>query len=1078
MGVKLNFSEERMRLYRWMRTQLFGFGSDNDKDDTATNLTGMKPSERFQCGVLFPVMAEATESVIDADLEEGADALGDDGTNPSQAHYVRYVPPSSVGFSFYIAGNIAKLEVCAWGVQYEERKGHGKNAPREWLRHPLSAKDETVIPIESPQISAQPSFREIPVFNTSLGHAGAVQVLWRKFSAGWIVTISLCNTQKCNPLENPINVRDWQEKKEESTLFEVELECRIVAGVVGEYPQTDPSLLNDEDQELELQYQHKRIYSIGHGAAVEWDASTQNELITTIRADFLPKLEVPQVTADTGNEREKALDLAFLAEIDKAPTAVTQALSDFVDGYAFWLAEREKLATQFAAHQPAAKRILARVGQTLKRMRNGIKRLHDDKVAQLAFSIANRAMLLQMQQSQKVNSQKPRAPRWRPFQLGFVLTSLVSSIDEDAGDRDLVDLIWFPTGGGKTEAYLALSAFIIAWRRNKFLTTGGGTTILMRYTLRLLTAQQFERANRLIFALEHLRKTEPALGMGSTQIDIGIWVGGNTSPNTFQNAVAAVIESAARNTSPKKLLVTQCPWCGTAFKSPTNYRASATSFHFQCHNADCSFSIHNGCVALPCNVVDEALFENPPTLLIGTIDKFARLAWDPRTSVFFGQAGNRPPDLIIQDELHLIAGPLGSVAGVYEAAIDTVIQSKGVRPKYIASTATIRNASEQVRQLYARDTAIFPPPGLSADDSYFAKTVPINQRPGRLYVGYLAPARAPAESITPLAAALLAAPAALFDDQSERESLLDAWWTLVSYHGSLKGIGNAYNAIDKDARRYIEAYTQAAQSQSPDSANEERCPDRLDSTRRRVQQLSSVVDADTNQATFARLANTWKDVDRLDVLVSTNMISVGVDIPRLAAMIVNGQPLTTAEYIQASSRVGRGDIPGIVFTNYYRNQVRSWSHFESFRAYHESFYRHVEPTSVTPFSYPCRKRALHAALVIVMRHGAGLLSEDAVKDFDPAVPHISNLITMLANRCRDADPSRGDATSAHLETLQHEWSAFIEANANVMQIKFSESDKQKNSESLLYNFDARIKGVWSTLQSMRNVEHVALVKLI
>jgi len=600
----------------------------------------------------------------------------------------------------------------------------------------------------------------------------------------------------------------------------------------------------------------------------------------------------------------------------------------------------------------------------------------------------------------------------------------------------------------------------------------------MRYTLRLLTAQQFERANRLIFALEHLRKTEPALGMGSTPIDIGIWVGGNTSPNTFQNAVDTVVESAARNTSPKKLLVNQCPWCGTTFKSPTNYRAAATSFHFQCHNADCSFSTHNGYAALPCNVVDEALFENPPTLLIGTIDKFARLAWDPRTTVFFGQAGNRPPDLIIQDELHLIAGPLGSVAGVYEAAIDTVIQSKGVRPKYIASTATIRNAAEQVRQLYARDTAVFPPPGLSADDSYFAKTVPINQRPGRLYVGYLAPARAPAESITPLAAALLAAPAALFDDQSERESLLDAWWTLVSYHGSLKGIGNAYNAIDKDARRYIEAYTQAAQSRAPDSGNEERCPDRLDSTRRRVQQLSSVVDADTNQATFARLAKTWKNVDRLDILISTNMISVGVDIPRLAAMIVNGQPLTTAEYIQASSRVGRGDVPGIVFTNYYRNQVRSWSHFESFRAYHESFYRHVEPTSVTPFSYPCRKRALHAALVIVMRHGAGLLSEAAVKDFDPTTPHISNLITMLANRCRDADPSRGDATFAHLETLQHEWSAFIEANANVMQIKFSESDKQKNSERLLYDFDARIKGVWSTLQSMRNVEHVALVKLI
>ncbi|WP_296500173.1 helicase-related protein [Rhodoferax sp.] len=1081
MELKMNFSEERMRLYRWMRTQLFGFGSDNDNDDTATNLTGMKPSERFQCGVLFPVMAKATESVVEVDLSEDVSGMSADGAEPSQVSYVRYVPPSSVGFSFYIVGENAQLEVRAWGVRYKINDTNVKDEHRVWTRYPLSRAEETLIPFSPSNIALQPDFRSVEIFETSHDHPdgkskGVIQTLWRRYGLGWIVTVSLCNNQVCASINEFPDAKAWQRKKEESTLFEVELECRILSGVVGDYPRTDPSLLNDEDQDLELQYQHRRIYAIGHGAAVDWGDPAKGP-IAKIRADFLPTVEVPQVTADTGNESENALDLAFLAEITNNPTAVIQSLSDFVDGYADWLTEREQTATQLTAHQPAANRILARVSQTLSRMRNGIKRLQDDKVAQLAFSIANRAMLLQMKQSQQVNGQTPRAPRWRPFQLGFVLTSLVSSIDEDSGDRDLVDLIWFPTGGGKTEAYLALCAFVIAWRRRKFLATGGGTTVLMRYTLRLLTAQQFERANRLIFALEHLRKAEPALGLGSTQIDIGIWVGGNTSPNTFHNAVDTVVESTARKTVPKKLLVTQCPWCGTAFQAPTNYRATATSFHFQCHNADCSFSTHNGCEALPCNVVDEALFENPPTLLIGTIDKFARLAWDPRTSVFFGRSGNRPPDLIIQDELHLIAGPLGSVAGVYEAAIDTVIQSKGVRPKYVASSATIRNAAEQVRQLYARETAIFPPPGLSADDAYFAKTVPIEQRPGRMYVGYLAPARAPAESITPLAAALLAAPTILFDDQSERELLLDAWWTLVSYHGSLKGIGNAYNAIDKDARRYIEAYIQAAKAQSPQSGNDERCPDRLDSTRRRVQQLSSVVDGDTNHTTFARLAKTWQDDDRLDVLVSTNMISVGVDIPRLAAMIVNGQPLTTAEYIQASSRVGRGDVPGIVFTNYYRNQVRSWSHFESFRAYHESFYRHVEPTSVTPFSYPCRKRALHAALVIVMRHGAGLLSEAAVQDFDPAVPHISNLITMLENRCRNADSDRGDATAAHLETLQHEWRAFIEVNANIMPIKYSESDKQKNSERLLYDFDARIKGVWPTLQSMRNVEHVALVKL-
>ena len=358
-----------------------------------------------------------------------------------------------------------------------------------------------------------------------------------------------------------------------------------------------------------------------------------------------------------------------------------------------------------------------------------------------------------------------------------------SAIREDDDYRDVLDLIWFPTGGGKTEAYLGLIAFLIVWRRLRYPDSGGGTAAFMRYTLRLLTRQQFERASRMVCALELIRRQDPAR-LGEEPIDIGIWVGGVISPNAFQQARELVGEiRAGRHEARYKLLLERCPWCGTPFDITRGYQADEDDFSFRCIHQECEFGANEP--PLPCNVVDEALYRRPPSLLIGTIDKFARVAWDERTGALFGVGtGSRPPELVIQDELHLITGPLGSVAGLYEAGLDTLLVRRGVRPKYVASTATIRMAAEQVRRLYARDLAVFPPPGLSHDDSYFARTD--RERPGRLYVGYLAPMLDQQHCLAPLAAALLAGPEAVFDADADRDELLDAWWTQVIYHGSLK----------------------------------------------------------------------------------------------------------------------------------------------------------------------------------------------------------------------------------------------------------------------------------------------------
>ena len=719
----------------------------------------------------------------------------------------------------------------------------------------------------------------------------------------------------------------------------------------------------------------------------------------------------------------------------------------------------------------------------LGRMRACVEMLRTDPLASESFRLANRAMLDQMRQPHRAAGTGPGV--WRPFQLAFLLTTMESAIREEDEFRDVLDLIWFPTGGGKTEAYLGLIAFLIVWRRLKYPGSGGGTAALMRYTLRLLTRQQFERAARMVCALELIRRQDPSR-LGDEPIDIGIWVGGEISPNRFDQARQLVEE--IRSGDPKaryKLLLERCPWCSTPFDATRGYRATEDDFRFHCVNPECEFG--NESRPLPCNVVDEALYEHPPSLLIGTIDKFARLAWEERTGAFFGAGtGSRPPELVIQDELHLITGPLGSVAGLYEAGLDTLLIRRGVRPKYIASTATIRMAKEQVRRLYARDLAVFPPPGLSHGDSYFARTD--HERPGRLYVGYLAPMLDQQHCMAPLAAALLAAPHALFDGESDREALLDAWWTQVVYHGSLKGVGNSHNAFVTDVRSFgqiLAAGLQEAHRADSDGASEDAAGESgLGSGRFRdtpPAQLTSRSTPEENAKTFQQLEKSRKEEDCLDAVLATNMVSVGLDVGRLALMIVNGQPLTTAEYIQATSRVGRSEVPGLVMTNFHRGQARSLSHYESFRPYHDSFYRFVEPSSVTPFTYQVRSRALHAALVIAVRHVcADLSSNTSAGEFDQDSPEVRAVIEELKRRCERAaaEAVQGTDITSHLARLAGQWhDEARRCEQESRQLNYQARNKERNSDRLLYTHGESRRGLWATLHSMRNVEGTGTLRV-
>jgi hypothetical protein len=770
------------------------------------------------------------------------------------------------------------------------------------------------------------------------------------------------------------------------------------------------------------------------------------------------------------------LRLSHLANEKLETVDLVNGLTAFVDDYEAWAAalpaEHADIPERFLA---ARDRLLDRLGTAAKRMRGGITALQEDPDVLRAFRLANLAMLMQMRHAQDdlagTRWERDKAPHyqgdylaeieytWYPFQLAFQLLTLESIAVSTSADRPLVDLLWFPTGGGKTEAYLALTAFTIFLRRLRSKNRGGGTVVITRYTLRLLTAQQFQRAAALICACELIRDRYED-DMGREPLSIGLWVGDDVSPNTYQKAFAQYEEMLNEPEPRNRFQLEKCPWCGTELvpqerqQDPDAYGfgASDATFRFFCPTRECEFHER-----LPVAVVDDALYEHPPTLLIATVDKFARLAWLGQAGVFFGGERHEPPALIIQDELHLLSGPLGTTVGLYEAAVESLIEFNGMPPKVIASTATIRRADEQAVALFGRNVRLFPPSGLDAADSYFAKID--HDRPGRLYVGLMAPGHTVSTAVIHTAAALLQAPreVALSPPQD------DGYATLVVYHNSLRELGRTVTLARDDIPARIKFI-----------AGDETWIRRLEDED--VVELTSNVSGRELPSLLARMFEPASAPDGIALLATTNMLSVGVDVRRLGLMLVNGQPKTTSEYIQATSRVGRGAVPGLVVALFTSTKARDRSHYETFLPYHAALYRYVEPTSVTPFSPPARARALHAALVILVRHGAGLSADDAAGGIQDADGAVTRAVETLVQRVALVDPPEADATARQLERLLDQWRDLAEeANARGQDLYYKPHGKQHLS--LLKDFGAAGSG-WETLHSMRNVDRLCELEIL
>jgi hypothetical protein len=807
------------------------------------------------------------------------------------------------------------------------------------------------------------------------------------------------------------------------------------SGCFLEYPEREEMSNVPDEAALRLLYRNRRIHAVGHGCAPEWrlrgepspEWATSTERQTSSE-NYVPKNSgaaivwtevVPAYEERPVVPRElSGLHLSMRILADEESGTPVQLCRQLVAAYRAWIKTEEERIDAGEIPEDmlkTARSNLAQCGRCLERMEDGIMLLETDQRTRRAFALMNRAMLLQQlhyqlaSEGRRAWSQKgsqlvldsPYTPpdysaaqnAWRPFQLAFILMNMRGLVQPGSPDRVVVDVIWFPTGGGKTEAYLGLTALALFLRRLRN-PSNGGTTALMRYTLRLLTAQQYQRAASLICACEKIRREDPH-SLGDTRVTIGLWVGGSVTPNKELDAVVE-LRRLWREGSGNPFVLLSCPWCGAemgpvkkggGYETPGYSLLSAPNrVRFICSDQACEFSKNLG---LPMLVIDEHIYSEPPSLLLGTVDKFALLPWYPQSASLFGMSPggqHSPPELIIQDELHLISGPLGSMVGLYETLVDVLCHDRnGIPAKVIASTATISRAAEQVRSLYGRDALLFPPQGLEAGESFFAHIS--SRHPGRLFVGVF-PTGLPSQqtAMVRVLSTLLQAPASCVESNP---AAIDPYWTLVGYFNSIRELGSTATLVSADIREYLSVTHERlgmAAVWGADAASRRRfitSRGSLELTGR----VSGNIITEALQQLFVRYEGPEKSrgegtrpEDRrdppVDVCLATNMIQVGLDVPRLGLMVVAGQPKMTSEYIQASSRVGRGP-PGLVVAVYSPSKPRDRSHYEHFRAYHQSIYRYVEPTSVTPFALPVRERALHALIIALSRFWGGTQMRDS-----------------------------------------------------------------------------------------------------
>tara|TARA_B100000925_G_scaffold50568_1_gene32927 strand:+ start:2798 stop:5920 length:3123 start_codon:yes stop_codon:yes gene_type:complete len=987
-------------LIKRLKKDLIGpFNGKNEIIDYAPD----GPDKEYFSGKIYPQNEEPDEDVIEEFLDENS---GKDITN---VHHEESSKPKdrifSCGFSFYVKSNDDSVQLA---LGYKFGRYFFNSEDNTWERKNFDTSNDTNI-FSLRMQDDEGIIKELDNKDNNLSFHYKTRLGPNK-----ILSISLFAVN-----ENQVSDEDTFQSRQEKIFFQFGFKVKNISGEIIEIPDSLNPIAQDSVNNF--LYRSRKSYSVGHCCSTDWQIL---ENAIEIKTEWFPQYFVPDMSAK-GNKAIQSIDFEAKKIAKSSDKKIIDTLQEMTKSYENWInTELQSLKKESPDYGHFNEVLISQskiAKKHLERMQSSIELLKNNDNAMRSFKLANKALDIQYSWSNiKLN--------WRPFQMGFLLVTLESTLIRDSLDRDEVDLLWFPTGGGKTEAYLFLSAILLFFRKLEkgTLNDKDGLAIISRYTMRALTNDQFGRMASTILACEYVRRQE--LSKENIQIketasfSIGMWVGQKATPNRLID-----IPDEPSDFDIKKIsVINDCPCCNQRLKWYDKKRKNDFRPRVIDENENCNLS--KLIKFFPIYVIDEQIYDNPPSAIVGTIDKFVQVIRNPINARKLFSVDNdiRSLDLVIQDELHLISGPLGSISGLIEILIEEYASDGITSPKIVGSTATIQRAEEQIKSLYLKESLQFPVNISNVDDSFFSQIE--TKSSGRIYLGISTGSSTSTYMLQAICGILLQS---LKDKELLNYSAdeIDPYTTIVAYFNTLKVLSGSKITLQDDANATIEAF---AQKYGEDKFEYD-IPEELTSSNSQ-EQLRDIM---------RRLAKMHTEEGNIAILLASVMISVGLDISRLGLMVVDGQPKSVAEYIQATSRVGRGKIPGLVITLFNNYKPRDKSYYETFQNWHNSLYRFVESTGVTPFSARARQKIFPALVVSLALKKLNRTDGNFAitqKDKEFIDEHVKPI---LLNKVNFLDPLESEDAENEINKILDKW---IERGEN---IPYLNNDKDELNSLLM-----------------------------
>jgi hypothetical protein len=1118
--------EIREKLIEEIEADLIGPRVGETKEKRAYEILSRNksPEHEYFAGVLYPGNWEV-------ESEEMIHELKDDDNENSSSNVAndKLFKPSSFGLTCRLTPQTKEIKIIVTYGEYESLKNK-----KQVIRHHRTPRIEHFdIPIES-ITDKEKCFTNNPNF--------CVNYSIIRDENSIILDFYVINKTERDFKIRQVPLTDF--------IFQPKIILESVNGESSFIDINDGFLRNHNppsDKHLDILFRNKVSFGKGHLCAVVWDEKNiKKRSINKINTSFIPQQRIDIIQPTECEKFESSLVMNKIGSCNDIHE-LRELINPIINDYTDWIQKTENFIQHSQEFNEKENQILKKQLDEAKivvqRMTDGLNLLESNQNAFDSFMFANKAIAWQQvhgkwvalnTEKDEVTGKTPidnpepilpngKKPTWRLFQIAFILMNLESIANPKSKNREVVDLLWFPTGGGKTEAYLGLVAFVIAFRRLRGMDDDGehgyesyGTAVLMRYTLRLLTIQQFQRAATLMCACEELRLKNKSK-WGNMPFQVGLWVGTNVTPNKRKDA-----DDVRRDMSNSRdhdlgqiksnnpYILINCPWCGKKLRyTDGKILGEPTQWRLYCPRNACTFSNHVDTfpdVSIPVVLVDEDIYSRCPSLIISTVDKFAQIALKPEVRAIFGKSNTwcdvcgfydstvtnhpashkgmmgkkpedyidknltlHPPELIIQDELHLISGPLGTLSGLFETAIEYLCTHNDVKPKIISSTATTRDADNQIRKLFDRKiTKIFPTQILNFGDTFFSE---INSdESGKKYLGVLATGKSGLTVLAKVSATILRRIRQFEEDKKYSKEDLDPYFTLVSYFNSVRELSGAsmsykdsvpdfmkqiYNNNDYSPPKILDddVLVKPPEDLTPLEKNpipawkqlrgysfKELFTEELTS-RRNSGEIPAILRklSDGIQNTPLPVNCSKDDLQPIDLLLATNMLSVGVDVGRLGTMIVNGQPKLNSEYIQATGRIGRQN-PGLIVTLYSYTKPRDLSYFENFKSFHSTYYKDVETVSLTPFTIRARQNGLFGVIVGMCRMLINSLSQQKnARDFDQTntdqLKELEKIILHIEKRVASVDYEELTDTKDNIKMLFAEWKSHVEYYQTNLQYK-------------------------------------------